>query len=75
LNFQVNTFSYVTNYITLAPYGFVDASTLSSWIDDAFSLYNPNSWSLYQTPLDFTKLIPTVIGFNVTDATILAYGN
>jgi len=75
LNFGLGGISFVTNTITNAPYGFVDASTLESWIDDAFTNFNVFNWNLYKFPLDYTSVVGTVASITVADDTILVAGN
>jgi len=75
VNFNVQSFSFLASTITRADYGFVDASTLEIWVDDAFSNYNSASWSLFETPINLTPFVGTVASVTANDTTILAAGN
>jgi len=76
LNFMVQP-SFLLTTVYQAPYGFVDTSTLDTWIDDAFFNYNTASWTLFKTPLDFTTVVGTVnaTATVVNDTTIIIAGN
>jgi hypothetical protein len=75
LNFYVSSITHMRTVIVASPYGFVDASTLGEWIDDAFSNYNSNSWSLFAKAIDFSSVVGTIKKVTVNDTTILVGGN
>jgi hypothetical protein len=75
---QFSTKNIIQEYssITTSPYGFVDGSTLESWIDDAFTLYNAApSWSLYKTPLNFNSFIGAISNTTVDSNSVFYAGN
>jgi hypothetical protein len=71
LNVYAKSIQHSHTQITESPFGFVDASTLQDWVDDAFSNYNSASWKLFEEDIDFYGIVGKVNNITLNDTTIL----
>jgi len=71
VNVYAKSIQHSHTKITNSPFGFVDASTLQDWVDDAFSNYNSASWKLFEEDIDFYGIVGKVNNVTINDTTIL----